>query len=72
MYQNFIAYPLSIILETKSELDKIINEEIENDIRSERQEIGPCLLRPRAAPARIDHNAKQALVKAGPDKQGVE
>ena len=42
MYQNFIAYPPSIILETQSELDKIINEEIENDIRSERQELGPC------------------------------
>ena len=42
MYQNFIAYPPSITLETQSELDKIINEETENDIRSERQEIGPC------------------------------
>ena len=42
MYQNFIAYPPSIILETHSELDKIINEEIENDPRSERQELGPC------------------------------
>ena len=42
MYQNFIAYPPSIILETQSELDKIISEEIENDIRSERQVIGPC------------------------------
>ena len=42
MFQNFIAYPPSIILETQSELDKIISEEIENDIRSERKEIGPC------------------------------
>ena len=42
MYQNFIAYPPSIILETQSELDKIINEEIQNDIRSERQELRPC------------------------------
>ena len=42
MFQNFIAYPPSIILETQSELDKIISEEIENDIRSERQVIGPC------------------------------
>ena len=40
-YQNFIAYPPSIILETQSELDKIINEEIENNIRSERQVVGP-------------------------------
>ena len=42
MYQNFIVYPPSIILETQSELDKIINEESENNIRSERQELGPC------------------------------
>ena len=42
MYLIFIAYPPSIILETQSELDKIINEAIENDIRSERQAIGPC------------------------------
>ncbi len=42
MYQNFIAYPPSIVLETMSELDKIISEEIENDIRSERQVLGPC------------------------------
>ena len=42
MYQNFIAYHPSIILETQAELDKIINEEIENNTRSERQELGPC------------------------------
>ncbi len=42
MYQNFIAYPPSIVLETMSELDKIISEEIENDIRSERQVLEPC------------------------------
>ena len=42
MYQNFIAYPSSIILETQAELDKIISEELENDIRSERHELGPC------------------------------
>ena len=42
MYQNFIAYPPSIVLEGMSELDKIISEEIENDIRSERQVLGPC------------------------------
>ena len=42
MYQNFIAYPPSIILEIQAELDKIINEEIENDPRTERQELGPC------------------------------
>ena len=39
--QNFITYPPSIILETQSELDKIISEEIKNDIRSERQVTGP-------------------------------
>ncbi len=37
MYQNFISYPPSIVLATMSELDWIISEEIENDIRSERQ-----------------------------------
>ena len=42
MYQNFIAYPSSIILETQAELDKIISEELKNDIRSERHELGPC------------------------------
>ncbi len=42
MYQNVIAYSPSIVLETMSELDKIISEEIENDIRSERQVLGPC------------------------------
>ncbi len=42
MYQNFIAYPPSIVLETMSELEKIISEEIENDIRSEHQVLGPC------------------------------
>ena len=42
MYQNLIAYPSSIILETQAELDKIISEELENDIRSERKELGPC------------------------------
>jgi hypothetical protein len=41
-YQNFIAYPPSIVWETMSELDKIISEEIENDFRSKRQVLGPC------------------------------
>ena len=34
MYLIFIAYPPSIILETQSELDKIINKEIENETPS--------------------------------------
>ncbi len=42
MYQNFIAYPPSIVLETMSELDNIISEEIKNDIRSERKVLGQC------------------------------
>jgi hypothetical protein len=42
MYQNFIAYPPSIVLEPMSELDKIVSEEIQNDIHSERQVLGPC------------------------------
>ncbi len=48
MYQNFIAYTPSIVLETMSELGKIISEEIENDIRSERQVLGgDCIFVPK-------------------------
>jgi hypothetical protein len=65
MYQNFIAYCPSIVLETMSELDKIISEEIKNDIRSEHQVLGPF-------PACIDSDAKQALDETGPNQQGVE
>ncbi len=42
MYQNSIAFSLSIILQTQSEFDKITSEEIENDICSERQVVGLC------------------------------
>ena len=42
MYQNFLAFPSSIVLETQSESDKISSEEIKNDSRSERQVLGPC------------------------------
>jgi hypothetical protein len=42
MHQNFIAYPPSLIIEIKCKLDKIINEEIESNIRSDRQALGPC------------------------------
>ncbi len=54
MYQNFLECPPSIVMEAISELDKIIGEEIENDIHSERQVLGPCYALERLQ--RIDRN----------------
>ncbi len=59
----------SITLKTITEFEKIISEEIENDIRSERKVLGPRSL---AFPALIDCNAEQALVEKGPDQQEIE
>ena len=57
-------YPSSIILVTQKYFDKIISEEIENDIRSERQVLEPCYapsLERFQRATRIYYNAKQAL-----------
>jgi hypothetical protein len=42
IYQNFISYQPSLIMETQFKLDKIINEDIKKDVRSDRQVLGPC------------------------------
>jgi hypothetical protein len=41
MYQNFIAFPPSLRMETQAKIDEFISEEFENDIRSGRQTLGP-------------------------------
>ena len=52
-YQNIRSYPPSLIMETQYWLDKIINEEIKNDIRSDRQLLGPCHATERLQRAQI-------------------
>jgi hypothetical protein len=37
MYQNFIAFPPSLHIETQAKIDEFISEEFENDIQSGRQ-----------------------------------
>jgi hypothetical protein len=41
MYQNFIAFPPSLHMETQAKIDEFISEEFGNDIRSGRQSLGP-------------------------------
>ena len=69
IYLNFIAYPPSIILETQSEFDKIISEEIENDIRSERQVPGPCYALERFQRALIKMQNKLCLKRVHINKE---
>ncbi len=40
MYQNFIAFPSSLPMETQAKINDFISEEFENDILSGRQTVG--------------------------------
>ncbi len=63
IYQNFIAFPPSLHMETQAKIDESMSEEFENDIRSGRQNMGPLYAVQRSQEIKVTLQNKLMLCR---------